>query len=120
MRSNKKRHSTLFRYRKALEDQPRQAILPEPLATIVPAVLAAVGQTFVVTSTWGLGMTGTFLGDYFGILMDHRVDGYASFLVLVKIYDDPNWSGSRSMFYGTQCTSAARCVSQQGHFGMEP
>ena len=80
----KKQHSTLFRYRKALDDQPRQAILPEPLATVVPAALAVVGQTFVVTSMWALGMTGTFLGDYFGILMDHRVEGYVSFLCLLK------------------------------------
>ena len=76
----RKRHSILFRYRKALEDQPRQAILPEPLATVVPAALAVAGQTFVVTSTWALGITGTFLGDYFGILMDHRVEGYVAFL----------------------------------------
>lgn len=40
------------------------------------AVLFAVGQLFVITSTWSLGITGTFLGDYFGILMDHRVEGY--------------------------------------------
>lgn len=37
---------------------------------IVPAVLVTVGQIFVITSTWQLGITGTFLGDYFGILLD--------------------------------------------------
>ncbi|KAI0084338.1 phospholipid methyltransferase [Irpex rosettiformis] len=63
-------------YERALKDQPRQAILPEPLNVIVPALLFIVGQTFVVTSTWALGITGTFLGDYFGILMDHRVEGF--------------------------------------------
>lgn len=39
-----------------------------------------MGQTFVITSTWALGITGTFLGDYFNILMDHRVEGYAHVL----------------------------------------
>ncbi|KAG6822275.1 hypothetical protein H0H93_005998, partial [Arthromyces matolae] len=62
-------------YQRALEDQPRQSLLPQPFDIIVPAVLFIVGQTFVITSTWALGITGTFLGDYFGILMDHRVEG---------------------------------------------
>lgn len=62
-------------YQRALANQPRIPILPEPYATLVPASLFIVGQTFVLTSTWALGITGTFLGDYFGILMDHRVEG---------------------------------------------
>ena len=66
-------------YHLALADQPRRQILPEPLATVVPVVLFLLGQLFVITSTWALGITGTFLGDYFGILMDHRVEGFASF-----------------------------------------
>ncbi len=38
---------------------------------IIPAILAIFGQVLVISSTWALGVTGTFLGDYFGILMDH-------------------------------------------------
>jgi phosphatidylethanolamine/phosphatidyl-N-methylethanolamine N-methyltransferase len=63
------------RYHKALEEQPKVQLLPEQYATVVPVALIAVGQLFVLTSTWALGITGTFLGDYFGILMDHRVEG---------------------------------------------
>lgn len=63
------------RYHRALMEQPRKEMLPEPFATLVPAVLFVVGQTFVITSTWALGITGTFLGDYFGIFMDRRVEG---------------------------------------------
>ena len=62
-------------YQRALADQPRIPMLPEPYTTLIPAALFVVGQTFVITSTWALGITGTFLGDYFGILMDHRVEG---------------------------------------------
>ncbi|KAJ8469850.1 hypothetical protein ONZ45_g16752 [Pleurotus djamor] len=62
-------------YHKALEEQPKMAILPERYATLVPAIMFGLGQLFVITSTWSLGITGTFLGDYFGILMDHRVEG---------------------------------------------
>lgn len=66
---------TYSRYQRALQDQPKQAILPAEYATVVPAALFALGQLFVITSTWQLGVTGTFLGDYFGILMDARVEG---------------------------------------------
>ena len=66
------------RYHFAIIDQPQKALLPEEYRIIVPAALFIIGQTFVVTSTWALGITGTFLGDYFGILMDHRVEGYVS------------------------------------------
>jgi len=67
-----------LRYHRAILEQPQQSILPAEYTTIVPAVLFILGQTFVVTSTWALGITGTFLGDYFGILMDSRVEGYVA------------------------------------------
>ncbi|GLB44244.1 putative catalyzes the second two steps of the methylation pathway of phosphatidylcholine biosynthesis, the SAM-dependent methylation of phosphatidylmonomethylethanolamine (PMME) to phosphatidyldimethylethanolamine (PDME) and of PDME to phosphatidylcholine (PC) [Lyophyllum shimeji] len=80
-------------YHRALEEQPRKAILPEPYATYVPAALFIVGQTLVITSTWALGITGTFLGDYFGILMDHRVEGFP-----FNILRDPMYVGSTMCF----------------------
>jgi methylene-fatty-acyl-phospholipid synthase len=43
---------------------------------LVPAVLFVIGQIFIVTSTWSLGITGRFLGDYFGIIMDARVETF--------------------------------------------
>ncbi|TFK47176.1 phospholipid methyltransferase [Heliocybe sulcata] len=80
-------------YQRALEDQPRVHLLPEPYATVVPAALFLVGQTFVITSTWALGITGTFLGDYFGILMDHRVEGFP-----FNVLRDPMYVGSTMCF----------------------
>ncbi|KNZ75613.1 Methylene-fatty-acyl-phospholipid synthase [Termitomyces sp. J132] len=80
-------------YQRALEDQPRKALLPEPYDTLVPAALFIVGQTFVITSTWALGITGTFLGDYFGILMDHRVGGFP-----FNVLRDPMYVGSTMCF----------------------
>lgn len=35
-------------------------------------ILFAWGSTLVVSSMWKLGVTGTYLGDYFGILMNVR------------------------------------------------
>ncbi|KAF9040051.1 phospholipid methyltransferase [Panaeolus papilionaceus] len=83
-------------YQQALLEQPKQAILPKEYATIVPAALFILGQIFVVTSTWALGVTGTFLGDYFGILMDHRVEGFP-----FNVLRDPMYVGSTMCFLAT-------------------
>lgn len=50
----------------------------------------------VVSSTWALGITGTFLGDYFGILMDHMVTGFP-----FSVCDAPMYYGSTMSFLGT-------------------
>ncbi|KAI0061290.1 phospholipid methyltransferase [Artomyces pyxidatus] len=83
-------------YLRAILDQPSKPLLPAPYDTIVPAVLFSLGQTFVVTSTWALGVTGTFLGDYFGILMDHRVEGFP-----FNVLRDPMYVGSTMCFAAT-------------------
>lgn len=80
-------------FHRALEHQPKHALLPAPLATLVPLALFAAGQTFVLTSTYALGVTGTFLGDYFGILMDHRVEGFP-----FSVLRDPMYVGSTLSF----------------------
>jgi hypothetical protein len=86
----------LGRYQSALQNQPRQALLPAPLATLVPAALFAAGQTLVLSSTWALGVTGTFLGDYFGILMAARVEGFP-----FNVLRDPMYVGSTLCFAAT-------------------
>ncbi|KAF9545678.1 phospholipid methyltransferase [Agrocybe pediades] len=83
-------------YHQALLEQPRYPILPKEYATIVPAILFGLGQLFVLTSTWQLGVTGTFLGDYFGILMDHRVEGFP-----FNVLRDPMYVGSTMCFLAT-------------------
>ena len=72
-------------------------------------MLFAVGQTFVITSTWALGVTGTFLGDYFGILMDHRVEGFP-----FNVLRDPMYVGSTMCFAATALwyvNFGAACIS---------
>ncbi|KAF8900499.1 phospholipid methyltransferase-domain-containing protein [Gymnopilus junonius] len=83
-------------YHRAVLEQPQQPILPKEYAIIVPAILFFFGQLFVITSTWALGITGTFLGDYFGILMDHRVEGFP-----FNVLRDPMYVGSTMCFAAT-------------------
>jgi len=82
-------------FRKAIAEQPHVQLLPEPLNVIIPVVFVGLGQLFVIASTWQLGITGTFLGDYFGILMDHRVEGFP-----FNVLNDPMYVGSTMTFVG--------------------
>jgi len=50
----------------------------------------------VLTSTYALGITGTYLGDYFGILMAGRVSGFP-----FSVTDAPMYWGSAMSFAGT-------------------
>ncbi|KAF7722916.1 Phosphatidyl-N-methylethanolamine N-methyltransferase [Apophysomyces ossiformis] len=65
-----------FVYKTALENQPTHPLLQTNIALALAAVFFVVGNVLVLTSMWALGVTGTYLGDYFGILMDSRVTGF--------------------------------------------
>jgi phosphatidylethanolamine N-methyltransferase len=84
-----------YSYLSAILEQPHARLLPAPLDTLVPIALFVAGQTFVVTSTWTLGITGRFLGDYFGILMNARVECFP-----FNVLRDPMYVGS------TMCLAA--------------
>lgn len=50
----------------------------------------------VLSSMWALGVTGTYLGDYFGILMDEMVTGFP-----FDVTGSPMYYGSAMSFLGT-------------------
>ena len=54
-----------------------------------------VGAVLVLTSTWRLGFFCTFLGDYFGILLDAKVTGFP-----FNILADPMYWGSFFIYVG--------------------
>lgn len=55
-------------YTTALTHQPTLPALGYAEVKVVAAGLFAVGAVLVGSSMWALGVTGTYLGDYFGIL----------------------------------------------------
>ncbi|KIO21137.1 hypothetical protein M407DRAFT_245581 [Tulasnella calospora MUT 4182] len=85
-----------YLYHDALKYQTKYDIIPYDLAKPLAVALFGFGQLLVLTSTYALGITGTYLGDYFGILMDHRVEGFP-----FNIMRDPMYNGSTLCFLGT-------------------
>jgi len=68
----------------------------------VALVLVMAGMVFVLSSFYRLGITGTFLGDYFGILMKEKVTGFP-FIVL----ENPMYMGSTLAFLGRSLLNAS-------------
>ncbi|KAK2061035.1 phospholipid methyltransferase [Colletotrichum caudatum] len=82
-------------YERALRFQPAHPLLSSDAVTYVGYALVACGNILVLSSTWQLGITGTFLGDYFGILMDGIVTGFP-----FNITNAPMYNGSTMSFLG--------------------
>ncbi|TVY40699.1 Phosphatidyl-N-methylethanolamine N-methyltransferase [Lachnellula occidentalis] len=85
-----------FLYERALRSQPTHPALQTPTATYIAYALLAAGNTLVISSMWALGVTGTYLGDYFGILMDDMVTGFP-----FNVCSAPMYYGSTMSFLGT-------------------
>lgn len=83
-------------YERALRHQPPHPLLETDAAKYLGYGLIAAGNVLVLSSTYALGITGTFLGDYCGILMDHMVTGFP-----FNICDAPMYYGSTMSFLGT-------------------
>ena len=79
-------------YQLALADQPYYAPVHQPL---LGYVLFGTGSVLVLSSMWALGVTGTYLGDYFGILMDAPVTGFP-----FNVTGAPMYLGSTLNFLG--------------------
>ncbi|KAJ9613757.1 uncharacterized protein PV06_10038 [Exophiala oligosperma] len=80
-------------YKNALDEQPLYPPIHQPAAGIACFV---AGNVLVLSSMWALGVTGTYLGDYFGILMDAKVEGFP-----FNVTGAPMYWGSTLSFLGT-------------------
>ena len=83
-------------YERALRSQPSHPLLETSLSNYIAYALIASGNILVVTSMYALGVTGTYLGDYFGILMDKMVTGFP-----FNVCSAPMYYGSTMSFLGT-------------------
>ncbi len=64
--------------------------------------LGAVGMFFVLCAYWRLGIVGTYLGDYCGVLMAAPVTGFP-----YNVLASPMYSGSLSVVCWSACPSLA-------------
>lgn len=83
-------------YERALRDQPSYPLLETAVSTYIAYALMATGNVLVISSMWALGLTGTYLGDYFGILMDDIVTGFP-----FNVTGSPMYYGSTMTFLGS-------------------
>ncbi len=84
-------------YERALRDQPAHPLLTSSsLTKPLAGALFASGNVLVLSSMWALGITGTYLGDYFGILMDEMVTGFP-----FNVTGSPMYWGSTMSFLAT-------------------
>ncbi|WEJ95423.1 Phosphatidyl-N-methylethanolamine N-methyltransferase [Yamadazyma tenuis] len=84
-------------YHAALEAQPTfEPFVNSDIIKALAITSFGFGNVLVITSMYTLGVTGTYLGDYFGILMDERVTGFP-----FNVNDNPMYNGSTLCFLGT-------------------
>ncbi|KAI9470699.1 MAG: phospholipid methyltransferase-domain-containing protein [Benjaminiella poitrasii] len=85
-----------YLYHNALSDQPTHPFFDQYIVQISAVLLFLTGNILVLSSMWALGVTGTYLGDYFGILMKERVTGFP-----FNVCDNPMYIGSTCTFMAT-------------------
>ncbi|CEQ42323.1 SPOSA6832_04110, partial [Sporobolomyces salmonicolor] len=78
-------------YQTALSEQPTHPLLHYTEFKVLAAVLFAVGGVLVVSSMWALGVTGTYLGDYF-----EKVESFP-----FSVTSNPMYYGSTLSFLAT-------------------
>lgn len=88
----------LFRdywFEEAISSQPIAVALCTDRVEILGTLLIVIGTVLVLSSTWSLGITGTFLGDYFGLLLSKRATSFP-----FSIMNNPMYWGSTMNFLG--------------------
>ncbi|XP_056390085.1 phosphatidylethanolamine N-methyltransferase isoform X2 [Hyla sarda] len=82
-------------FTEAISSQPHSWFLKRPEFYYVGVALVASGGILVISSFLALGFVGTYLGDYFGILMDKKVTGFP-----FNIIENPMYWGSTANYLG--------------------
>ncbi|XP_069563628.1 phosphatidylethanolamine N-methyltransferase isoform X1 [Brachyistius frenatus] len=85
-----------------MKAQPRWEVMERMDVFYVGIALMLLGTVLVVSSFLALGFTGTFLGDYFGILMDEKVSGFP-----FNIAENPMYWGSTANYLGLALVGAS-------------
>ncbi|XP_007642149.1 phosphatidylethanolamine N-methyltransferase isoform X1 [Cricetulus griseus] len=82
-------------FTQAMMSQPKMEGLDNHATYFLGLALLGGGIVFVLSSFFALGFTGTFLGDYFGILKEARVTTFP-----FNVLDNPMYWGSTANYLG--------------------
>ncbi|GAB1296168.1 Phosphatidylethanolamine N-methyltransferase [Apodemus speciosus] len=82
-------------FTQAMMRQPKMDGLDNHTTYFLGLALLGWGLVFVLSSFYALGFTGTFLGDYFGILKESRVTTFP-----FSVLDNPMYWGSTANYLG--------------------
>ncbi|XP_014866735.1 PREDICTED: phosphatidylethanolamine N-methyltransferase, partial [Poecilia mexicana] len=85
-----------------MKTQARWELMERTDVFYVGISLIVTGTVLVVSSFLALGFTGTFLGDYFGILMDEKVTGFP-----FSVVENPMYWGSTANYLGLALIGAS-------------
>ncbi|ESO83462.1 hypothetical protein LOTGIDRAFT_133377 [Lottia gigantea] len=91
-----------WRFGEAIVTQPRWHVMEQQWIWALGYVTVSMGTILVLSSFLRLGFFGTFLGDYFGILMDERVIGFP-----FNIINNPMYWGTSLNFLGYAVVQAS-------------
>ncbi|XP_075889974.1 phosphatidylethanolamine N-methyltransferase isoform X1 [Nelusetta ayraudi] len=86
----------------AMKSQARWEMMDRTDVFYIGTGLIVVGMLLVVSSFLALGITGTFLGDYFGILMDKKVTAFP-----FNLMENPMYWGSTAIYLGLALIGAS-------------
>ncbi|XP_051926515.1 phosphatidylethanolamine N-methyltransferase isoform X1 [Hippocampus zosterae] len=85
-----------------MKTQARWEVLNRNEVVSLGVLLIATGSLLVVSSFLALGFTGTFLGNYFGIVMDEKVTGFP-----FNLAENPMYWGSTANYLGLALIGAS-------------
>ncbi|CAF96992.1 unnamed protein product, partial [Tetraodon nigroviridis] len=86
----------------AMKAQPRWELMNRAEVFYAGTALIVAGTVLVVSSFLALGFTGTFLGDYFGILLDEKVTVFP-----FNVMENPMYWGSTANYLGLALIGAS-------------
>lgn len=78
-----------------MDSFPKSSVICGPIVKSAGLALMILGNVFVLSSMYVLGITGTYLGDHFGILMKAKVTGFP-----FNVFEHPMYQGASMVFLG--------------------
>ncbi|XP_060696898.1 phosphatidylethanolamine N-methyltransferase [Hemiscyllium ocellatum] len=91
-----------YSFTEAMKIQPKIQVLDSAAAYYIGLGLLLIGTILVLSSFFALGFIGTFLGDYFGVLMEAKILSFP-----FNLMENPMYWGSTLVYLGWAVMNAS-------------